>query len=296
MWFAGTGRRNAMILVTGATGKQGGAVARQLIARGFQVRALVRDRRKPAAQAIATLGIELVRGDLDNPPSVENALQGVTGVYSVQAMGSFEDEVRQGIVLADAAKAAGVSHFVYSSVAAAGQKTGIPHFESKWQIEEHIRKIGLPNTIIRPVFFMENWNYQRDTILSGTISLPLDPIRKLQQISVEDIGVFAAIAFADPGKWIGRSIDIAGDDLSMLETASVFSEVLGRKVSYVQIPWDKALATQGKELTAMFRWLNDVGFNFNIDELRKIHAGLRRLKDDLAAQGWSKSAASSARN
>lgn len=285
-----------MILVTGATGKQGGAVARQLVARGFHVRALVRDRRKPAAQAIATLGIELVRGDLDNPPSVENALQGVTGVYSVQAMGSFADEVRQGIVLADAAKAAGVSHFVYSSVAAAGEKTGIPHFESKWQIEEHIRKIGLPNTIIRPVFFMENWNYQRDTILSGTISLPLDPIRKLQQISVEDIGVFAAIAFADPGKWIGRAIDIAGDDLSMLETAGVFSEVLGRKVSYVQIPWDKALQTQGKELTGMFRWLNDVGFNFNIDELRKIHAGLRRLKDDLAAQGWSKSAASSARN
>ena len=285
-----------MILVTGATGKQGGAVARQLVARGSQVRALVRDRRKPAAQAIASLGIELVRGDLSDRASVEKALQGVTGVFSVQALGSVTDEVRQGILLADLSKAAGVNHFVYSSVAAAGEKTGIPHFESKWQIEEHIRKIGLPNTIIRPVFFMENWNYQRDSILSGTVGLPLDPVRKLQQIAVEDIGVFAAMAFTDPSQWIGRAIDIAGDDLSMLETANAFSEVLGRKVSYVQISWDKALETQGKELTVMFRWLNEVGFSFNIEELRKIHPGLRSLKDALIAQGWNKSEASSARN
>lgn len=285
-----------MILVTGATGKQGGAVARKLLARGLQVRALVRDRRTPAAQAIASLGIELVRGNLDNRASVEIALQGVTGVYSVQAMGSFADEVRQGILLADLSKAARVNHFVYSSVAAAGEKTGIPHFESKWQIEEYIRKIGLPNTIIRPVFFMENWNYQRDAILSGTISLPLDPARKLQQIAVEDIGVFAAMAFVDPSKWIGRAIDLAGDDLSMDETAGVFSDVIGRTVNYVQIPWDKALETQGKELTVMFRWMNEVGFRFNIEELRRIHPGLRGLKDDLVAQGWSKSTASSARN
>jgi len=285
-----------MILVTGATGKQGGAVARQLVARGLKVRALVRDRRKPAAQAIASLGIELVRGDLDNRASVQSAVQGVTGVYSVQALESSADEVRQGILLADTAKAAGVKHFVYSSVAAAGEKTGIPHFESKWQIEEHIRKIGLPNTIIRPVFFMDNWNYQRDSILSGTVSLPLDPNRKLQQIAVEDIGVFAAIAFSDPSHWIGRAIDIAGDDLSMDETAGVFSEVLGRKVNYLQIPWDQARETQGEELTTMFRWMNEVGFSLNIEELRKIHPGLRRLKDDLVAQGWSKSAATSARN
>jgi uncharacterized protein YbjT (DUF2867 family) len=285
-----------MVLVTGATGKQGGAVARQLLARGLQVRALVRDRRTQPAQAIASRGVELVRGDLGDRTSVENALQGVTGVFSVQALGSVTDEVRQGILLADLSKAAGVNHFVYSSVAAAGEKTGIPHFESKWQIEEHIRKIGLPNTIIRPVFFMENWNYQRDAILSGTVNLPLDPVRKLQQIAVEDIGVFAAMAFADPSKWIGRAIDLAGDDLSMLETAGVFSEVLGRKINYVQIPWDKALETQGKELTVMFRWMNEVGFRFNIDELRKIHPGLRSLKDDLIAQGWSKSTASSARN
>ncbi len=285
-----------MILVTGATGKQGGAVARQLLARGFQVRALVRDRRNPAAQAVAVQGIELVRGDLTDRASLDKALQGVTGVYSVQALGLAEGEVRQGTTLADAAKAAGVKHFVYSSVASAGLKTGIPHFESKWRIEEHIRKIELPSTIIRPVFFMENWSYQRDSILSGTLSLPLDPDRKLQQIAVEDIGVFAAMAFADPGKWIGRAIDIAGDDLSMIETAGVLGEVLGRKVNYVQIPWDKMLEAQGPELTIMFKWLNEAGFNLDIAELRKEHPGLRSLKDDLAAQGWSKSATSSARN
>ncbi|MGH9704319.1 MAG: NmrA/HSCARG family protein [Candidatus Acidiferrales bacterium] len=284
-----------MILVTGATGKQGGAVASQLLSRRVPVRALVRDRRKPAAQAIALRGIELVRGDLSDRASLDKALEGVTGVFSVQALGNVEAEVRQGITLADAAKAAGVKHFVYSSVASAGQKTGIPHFESKLQIEEHIRKIGLPSTILRPVFFMDNWSYQREFILAGTISLPLDPDRTLQQIAVQDIGVFAAMAFADPAKWIGRAIELAGDELTMNETAAVFSEVTGHKVNYVQMPWDKALEIQGKELTVMFRWLNDVGFNFNIGELRKIHPGLSTLKVELNAQDWSQPAAGSAR-
>jgi uncharacterized protein YbjT (DUF2867 family) len=287
-----------MILVTGATGKQGGAVTRQLLSRGVKVRALVRDRRKPSAQVLAGQGVELVRGDLEDRASIEKALEGVSGVYSVQTFfeKGVESEASQGIALADAAKAAGVEHFVYSSVGGADGNTSIPHFESKWRVEEHIRKLGLPSTILRPVFFMENWGYQRDAILGGVLTMPLDPDRKLAQIAVEDIGVFAAIAFADPGKWIGRAVVLAGDDLSMLETARVFSEVLGRPVQYVQAPWERVRETQGEELTLMYKWFNTMGFNVDIAALRKEHTGLRTLKQELLAEAWGNPVSRSAKD
>lgn len=152
------GRR--VVLVTGATGKQGGAAARHLLAAGFGVRALTRDPEGPKARALADGGAEVVGGDLDAPDSLGRALEGVYGVFSVQ--NPFEHgtggEVRQGIALADAAMATGVKHFVYSSVASAHRRTGIPHFDSKFEVEEHLRRTGLAHTILRPTYFMENWD------------------------------------------------------------------------------------------------------------------------------------------
>ena len=160
------------ILVTGATGQQGGAVVRHLRTQGFAVRALTRDGQSPAARALAAEGVEVVQGDLDDRASLDRALAGAYGVYSVQnfALTGVEGEVRQGTTLADAAKATGIQHFVYSSVGSADRQTGIPHFESKFRIEEHIRAIDLPHTILRPVFFMENFGYARDAILGGTLA------------------------------------------------------------------------------------------------------------------------------
>ena len=170
---------NRLVLVTGATGRQGGATARHLLARGFRVRAVTRDPDKPAARALAERGAEVVRGDLDDPASLESAIRGADGVFSVQNFWEtgFEREVKQGIALADLAQAAGTRHFVYASVGSAHRKTGLPHFESKWQIEEHIRAIGLPHTVLRPVWFMENWAGYRDTIIDGALPLPLTPDR-----------------------------------------------------------------------------------------------------------------------
>ena len=135
----GNGRR--VILVSGATGQQGGAVARNLLERGFAVRALTRDPEKAAARELADLGAEVVSGDLEDRASIERVLDGVYGVFSVQKFleAGVEGEVRQGVRLADAAKAAGVEHYVYSSVGSAHRETGIPHFESKWEVEEHVR-------------------------------------------------------------------------------------------------------------------------------------------------------------
>src|SRR4051794_32966439 len=143
------------ILVIGVTGQQGSAMARQLLAKsaaeGLHVRGLVRDLDKPAAKAFQAQGVELVVGDLDDRASLDKAVKGAYGVYSVQTVvGLPEVEIQQGNDLADAAKAAGVQHFIYASVGGADRNTGNPHFDSKWKIEEHIRAIGLPATILRP--------------------------------------------------------------------------------------------------------------------------------------------------
>ena len=225
------------IFVAGATGQQGGAVARHLLKHpGFTVRALTRDTTKAPARALAQAGAELVQGDLDDPSSFERALDGAYGVFSVQNAleAGYDREVQQGKKLADAAKAAGVQHFVYSSVVSADRDTGIPHFESKWEIEQHIRQIELPFTVLRPAFFMQNWhNYMREPILHGTLPLPLSPQTPLQQISVEDIGAFAALAFEAP-------VEVAGQDRGTGRRRGHHDPHGGPAY---RAPWDTASAT-----------------------------------------------------
>jgi uncharacterized protein YbjT (DUF2867 family) len=259
-----------LILVTGATGHQGGAVLSRLRAKGFPVRILARDPDKPAARSLVGSGAEVVRGDLDDPASLTRALDGVWGVYSMQAtnFADIDSETRQGIALADAASQAGVSHLVYSSVASADQHTGIPHFESKNRIEEHVRNSGLSYTILRPVFFMENWLATRDQIEKGVVALPMRPQTRLQMIAVEDIGVAAAAAFEHPGHWKDRAVELAGDEMSLEGVAEVFGNLLGHPVEYRQIPWDRFEQQAGQELTIMFHWLDEVGYSIDISALR----------------------------
>ena len=177
----------------------GGAVARTLLAHGWKVRALVRDPSTPAAQHLANKTIELITGDLFTPASLEEALRGVYGVFSVQtsyAEHGIGGEIIQGTFLADAAAKAQVQHFVYSSVGGAERASGIPHFESKWQVEKHIRALGLPATILRPVFFMENFASSFGTPIKeqNKLIFPLHPQTRLQLIDTENIGSFAALA------------------------------------------------------------------------------------------------------
>ena len=279
------------ILVTGATGQQGGAVARQLLKQpSFAIRALTRDSAKPAARALAQSGAEVIRGDLDDPASLRGALEGVYGVFSVQNFmeAGFDGEIRQGKLIADAAKAAGVQHFVYSSVVSADRHTGLPHFESKWQIEMHIGQSGLSHTILRPAFFMQNWyNYLREPILNGTVPLPLNPQTPLQQISVDDIGAFAALAFQNPSRWHGRTIELAGEELTMLRVAELLTHALARPVKYVQVPWEQFRQDAGEEMTKMYRWFNDVGYHVNISALRQEHPNLATLEKVLGQQDWT---------
>lgn len=286
-------RANAsrLILVTGATGHQGGAAARALLDRGFRVRALTRNPDRPAAQALGENGAEVVQGDLDEHASLERALEGAYGVFSVQNFWETgaEREIDQGVRLADAAQQAGVEHFIYSSVASAHRNTGLSHFESKWQIEEHIRASDLPHTIFRPVFFMTNWEgpYLRPGTVAGTLALPLDPDTNFQQVALEDLGEFVALALEHRDQWLGRALDLASDESTVAEMVETFGRVIGRPVAYRQVPWDDYRAAAGDEYHDMFRWFQDVGYNADIPALLREGVSLTRFEEYLRNSGWA---------
>lgn len=264
------------ILVLGATGRQGGAVARQLLHRGVAVRAFVRDLTRPETPQLRHLGAEIAVGDLNTPASLDSAMRGVRGVYSVQ---SWEDgvatEMRQGALVAETAQRHDLDLVVYSSVAAADRDTGVPHFESKFVIEQRILDLGLEATILRPVYFMENFLQPAalDAVTGGKLRLPLPPEVPLQLVAVTDIGAFAADAFEHPARWRGRTLTLAGDELTMPQVAEHFADKLGRRVSYEQVPLEDFRRTQ-PERALMFEWLTRHNFGADLRQLRLLHPQL----------------------
>ncbi len=259
-----------IILVTGATGNQGGSVARHLLQRGkFKVRAMVRDQNKHSAQVLKQLGAELIQADFNDRDSLDRAVQGVYGVFSMQDLpDGVAVEIRQGKSIADAAKAANIKHFVYSSVGSAERNTGIPHFDSKFQIEEYIRAIGFHYTILRPVFFFYNYNMMLPMVKNGTLLQPLSPNTKLQQLSEEDYGQMVAEVFERPADFAYREIEVASVDLTMTEVAAAFSRVLGKPINYQQIPFETFEQQAGLEMTMMYRWFEQVGYTADFAQLK----------------------------
>jgi uncharacterized protein YbjT (DUF2867 family) len=278
------------VLVAGATGKQGGAVARQLIARGHQVRAFTRDLDKPAAKAIAQLGVELARGNLEDRPSIDRALQGMDALFSVGT--PFEEgtqaEARHGILAADAAIDAGVQ-LVYSSVANADQQTGIPHFESKLVVEKHIRSRGSDATIIAPAYFMENVDFIRQQLRDGVYPSPLSPGRALAQVAVSDIGAVAVAVLEDRARHAGKRYDLAGDELTGAESVEILSRVTGRPISYLQLPMDAVRARMGDDGAAMYQWFESPGYTVDRPALRATFPGTPWLTFEAwaEAQDWT---------
>jgi uncharacterized protein YbjT (DUF2867 family) len=284
-------QEDKIILVAGATGQQGGAVARELLGRGWPVRALTRDPGRPAAQDLAAAGAQLIQGDMEEPRSLDRALEGAYGVFSVQnfwlpGVGA-EGEVRQGVNLADAARAAGAGHFVYSSVGSADRAPGVAHFESKWEIEQHVRALSMAHTILRPVAFMENYNRSRAQIMEGVFpGMGLRPEKTFQIIAVADIGVFAALAFEDPGEWLGRTVELAGDELTEPQIADHFSRAIGRPVRLVS-PAAAPGRPGDEERARMWRFFNEEGYAADIPALRRLHPGLRTFERWLGESGWA---------
>src|SRR5579864_7254593 len=227
--------------------------------KGWKLRALVRQPSGTRAKELIDRGVEVVRGDLEDRSSLEPAVRGVYGVYSarISAVGARR-EVQQGKNLADTARQAGVEHFVYSSVGGADRNSGIDHWESKWEIEKYISKLGLPATMLRPAGFMENYYIDQVEIgiLKGKLMDPIRADKPYQTIAADDIGAFAALAFARPKEFIGAEIEIAGSELTNAQAAEVFSRVLGKPVKFKKLPMPMVRLVLGKEFYQMFRWFN----------------------------------------
>ncbi len=249
-----------LILVTGCTGHQGGAVARHLAKAGFKVRGLTRDVHSQKAKELQQLGIEVVKADLDDPESYRPHMKNAYGVFCALAIGKgAKREMAQGKDLTDMAERMGIRHFVYSSVAGADAHSGIPHFESKFIIENYIKDLELPYTILRPVSFFENFLIPqvKKGISKGKLIQPTKASTTLEYISVEDIGKVTALVFKHPGRYLNRTLTLASEEMNAEKAAEEFSKNLGYPVKYSALPWFLKRFFLGKDLNKMFDWMDD---------------------------------------
>jgi len=280
-----------LVLVTGATGQQGGAVTQALLKNGHRVRGLTRNAESPAAKGLAAQGVEIAVGDFTDPGSLVRAASGVDAIFAMTTPfeQGVEAETAQGLVLIDAAKQANVGHLVYSSVANADQETGVPHFDSKYAVEKAIVASGIPYTIIAPVFFMDNLlqPWMSGTLNEGKLSMAMPGTRPLQQISVANIGVFAAAVIEQRESVFGKRFDIAGDELTNDALAALFAEILDHPVQYEGFPPD-AMREQSEDMALMFEWFDAVGYSVDIEGLRRDfpEVGWQRFEEWAQMQDW----------
>ena len=272
------------IVVTGSTGKQGGAVARALLERGHKVRAVTRDPNSSQAKSLANAGATLVAASLEDTTAITKALEGATSVFAMTTpSGGTDAETRQGVAAADAAKAAGV-HLVFASVGSANRQTGVPHFDSKHDIEEHIARIGVRATVLAPVYFMENLYFGKEQLTKGIYATPLPPTRQLAQVAVADIGAVAVRVLEDAGRFTGKRFDLASDELTGNDALAILSRVTGRPFRYYQVPLDVIRQRMGEDAARMYEWFDRVGFAVD-------RAALRREFPDVAFhdfESWAK--------
>jgi uncharacterized protein YbjT (DUF2867 family) len=279
------------ILVTGATGQQGGLVARTLKSKGHNVLGLTRDPDSTSARELKDLGIGVTAGDFNDPPSLVTAAQGVDAIYVMATPfeAGTDAETRQGIAVVDAAITAGVRHLVYSSVADADRETGIPHFDSKYLVERHIQAQNLPYTIVAPAYFMENLvaPFMVPGLKQGTLSMAMPATRGLQQISVLDIASFTAMVFENRDRFLGQRVNIAGDEINGERVAEIVSRISGHQITYAEADIGVLLAAN-QDLGKMFDWFNQVGYSGDIPALRRDYpeVGWHTLEEWANAQDW----------
>ena len=277
-----------VVLVTGGTGSQGGATVTHLLAaKKVRVRVLTRNLESPKAKSLAARGVELVKGDFEDVASLRTALAGVSAAFSVQQWtekGGPAAEEPNGKRFADAVKASGSPHLVYSSAEGVERKSGLGHYESKWAIEQHIRDLKLPATILRPVGFMDALGVpavQRGMYL-GMFRANWGVSHRVQFVATYDIGWFAARALEDPERYAGRVIPLAGDELNVADIIRTYKTVTGHKPWVAPIPAFAAKRMMPKEFADMFRWIREEGFEADIAQVRQEYPQL------LTFAGWLK--------
>ena len=280
-----SGRRT--IVVTGATGLQGGAVTRHLLKDGWHVRGLTRNAASKQAQALASLGAEVVQGDMGEAASLRPIFEGAYGIYSMQNpfISGPEQEVRQGKNVADVAKEIGVQHLVYGSAGIGRKGTGIPSWETKLQIEDHMKALELPLTVLRPMAFMELMTHKKFFPAASTwhvMPTLMGSTRNVGWLCTDDLGVIVAKAFADPRSFIGQDLALTSDVRSLDECRSIYREVMGRNPRRLLMPvWMfERVGFVGRDLTTMWRWLRTAAIDLNTVPTRTIHP------DALTVRAW----------
>jgi uncharacterized protein YbjT (DUF2867 family) len=261
------------VLVAGATGKQGGAVADLLLQRGHVAVAYVRSPDASAARALADRGARLAVGDLSDPEALAKAVADVDAVFGLSVPfgpGGRDQEVAQGELLVDVAARADV-HLVLSSLRGADRlvDSQVAHASSKQLIEAHLREVGGPATVLGPTYFMENTlNVKFNQLGNGVLAMPLSPDKKLDQVTVLDIAGMALHAVENPGEMVGRRVDLASDSVSGVEAAAALSQALGREIPYRQTPIEQVRQWAGDELANMWQRFEDNTFHLDIAQLR----------------------------
>jgi len=269
-------RAAAPVLVVGATGTQGGAVARRLIVDRRAVRAGVRRADTATARALARAGAALAPVDFDDPESIERAARGVSGMFAMATPfveGGADAEVRHARNLIDAAVAAGVPHLVYSSVASADRRTGVPHFESKAAVERYLASSSLAWTVVAPVEFLENVHapWALGALRDGRMedSVPADVARDV--VAADDLARVVAHVLGDPAGWVSRRVEVASDRVTGRRLAELVAAATGRPTEYVASPLD---AGADDDLSRMKRWIATVGYDVDVPALRAALPGI----------------------
>jgi uncharacterized protein YbjT (DUF2867 family) len=281
-------RRKLAVVVVGATGKQGGAVARGLLDRGHEVRVVTRNPDSVKAKDLANTGARLITASLEDTAALTKALEGTTSLFAMTTpRGGTDAETRQGVSAAEAAKAAGV-HLVFTSVGSANRQTGIPHFESKYAVEKHIAKIGVRATILGPVYFMENLYFGREQLAKGIYGVPIPPTRELAQVAVADIGAVAVRVLEDESRFAGTRFDLASDELTGNDVVAILSRITGRPFTYYQVSLDVVRQRMGEDTAMMYEWFDRVGYTVDRGALRREFPDIafRDFETWAKAQDW----------
>jgi uncharacterized protein YbjT (DUF2867 family) len=280
------------VLVAGATGRQGGAVARLLLEKGHRVRALTRRPTSQAAAELHLLGADILEADLQDRAAVARAAEGADGFFLMTTPfeQGIEAELRQGRRAAEGARDAGVKHLVFSSVASADRETGVPFFESKRAIETYIGELGLSFTVVAPTFFMENLLRPQSlsSLSAGVLSLPLPPQRRLQMIPLADLAGFVRVVLERPAGFQGRRIELASDDLTGEQAAHALARGTRSAIGFRELPLE-AVRAQGEDYLRMWEWMRRVGHAVDLAGLRRDHpeVGWRSFAEWVRTQDWS---------
>ncbi|MFI8008142.1 NmrA family NAD(P)-binding protein [Streptomyces sp. NPDC086010] len=256
------------VTVLGATGGQGGGVARALLEAGHTVRAVVRDPAGDRAQALRGTGAEVVSGDLADTGSLSRAFAGADAAFAVTTPFERgpEAEVAQGKAIVRAAVTSALPHLVLSSVASAPRSTGVPHFESKRRIEDVLAAEGPPATVVAPTYFYDNLLGDLSSVRAGVLRLPLPVDRQLQQVSRENLGALVAAVVADRERHLGRRVEVASDDPTPARMAAALSQALGMPVTAEALP-PAQVREQSADMGAMWDFLGGEGYGVDLPAL-----------------------------